>query len=78
VHLPNSISLPRESLLILFNKTGDEEFLETEQDEIVTTEIIIIMKYVFMIESFKMNNITGGQQTTDDRPQEIIDSTISF
>jgi len=25
-----------------------------------------------------MNNITGGQQTTDDRPQEIIDSTISF
>jgi hypothetical protein len=54
VHLPNSISLPRESLLIWFTKTGDEEFLVTEQDEIVNTEIIIIMKYVFMIESFKM------------------------
>ena len=54
MHLPNNISLPRESLLIWFTKTGDEEFLEIEQDEIATTEIIIIMKYVFMIESFKM------------------------
>ena len=54
MHLPNNISLPRESLLIWFTKTGDEEFLETEQDEIVTTEIIIIMKYVFMIEILKM------------------------
>jgi hypothetical protein len=54
VHLPNSISLPRASLLNWLTKTGDEEFFVTEQDEIVNNEIIIIMKYVFMIKSFKM------------------------
>jgi len=54
VHLPNSISLPRASLLNWLMKTGDEEFFVTEQDEIVNNEIIIIMKYVFMIKSFKM------------------------
>jgi hypothetical protein len=52
VHLPKRISLPRESLLNWLIKTGDEEFFVTEQDEIVNKEIIIIMKYVFMIESF--------------------------
>jgi hypothetical protein len=52
VHLPNNISLPRESLLNWLTKTGDEEFFVTEQDEIVNNEIIIIMKYVFMIKNF--------------------------
>ena len=69
VHLPSSISLPRTSLLNWLTTGGTEEFLVTEQEDTVNNEIIIIMKYVFMIKSFKMKNRMSGQRTTVHSPQ---------